>query len=411
MALTDTQLGGGLFTGKAIYDATVFSGVREDVSDVVSLISPAETLLLNVIGDALYPAMNVFHEWQEEELSPNAVINSIAVASTAADTVITVKGGLGAFLQKGAILRGPEAAGGEYMQIVDNPSATSFTVTRAFSGTVANSYAIGEYLTVVADATTDGADVIRDVSRPRPRIGNYTQIFKKDVIIAGTQEAVAQHGGISSELDHQINRRLREALRDLEKAVILGRLSGNTIGTSALVRTMKGMLAHIVTNSVSVSSMGTDFGSTTMTFFEDQVNTAIRNAWIQGGTDLNLIVAGDAVKRRFDQLNNSRIRVVNEETAFRNAVGTYENTYGVYRVMLNRWMPTHMAAILASGRLAVTPLNQRSFHYEPVAKTGDAEKGMVLGEYTLEFRNEAGMASVSFNNLAPAAGQRLIQAP
>jgi hypothetical protein len=34
------------------------------------------------------------------------------------------------------------------------------------------------------------------------------------------------------------------------------------------------------------------------------------------------------------------------------------------------------------------PLQGRSFHYKPLASTGDSETGLVLGEYTLEFKNE-----------------------
>ena len=36
----------------------------------------------------------------------------------------------------------------------------------------------------------------------------------------------------------------------------------------------------------------------------------------------------------------------------------------------------------------VLPLAGRSFHYKPLAATGDYEAGEVIGEYTLELRNE-----------------------
>ena len=34
------------------------------------------------------------------------------------------------------------------------------------------------------------------------------------------------------------------------------------------------------------------------------------------------------------------------------------------------------------------PLAGRSFQFKPLALTGDYESGELLGEYTLEFRNE-----------------------
>lgn len=54
------------FTGRAIYDTagsdSIFKGVAEDVSDIVSMISPFETPLLDVLSQAPYPARNVLHE-------------------------------------------------------------------------------------------------------------------------------------------------------------------------------------------------------------------------------------------------------------------------------------------------------------------------------------------------------------
>jgi len=45
------------FSGKAVYSD--FRAIAEDVSDVVSMISPRETPLLDILGDPPYPARNV----------------------------------------------------------------------------------------------------------------------------------------------------------------------------------------------------------------------------------------------------------------------------------------------------------------------------------------------------------------
>ena len=44
--------------------------------------------------------------------------------------------------------------------------------------------------------------------------------------------------------------------------------------------------------------------------------------------------------------------------------------------------------LLDSSRVEVLPLRGRSFFYKPLAATGDRESGQVIGEYTLELRNE-----------------------
>ena len=47
------------FTGKATYSAgTALPELAEDVADVVSIVSPHETPLLDVLGDPLYSAQS-----------------------------------------------------------------------------------------------------------------------------------------------------------------------------------------------------------------------------------------------------------------------------------------------------------------------------------------------------------------
>ena len=44
---------------------------------------------------------------------------------------------------------------------------------------------------------------------------------------------------------------------------------------------------------------------------------------------------------------------------------------------------------LDSSRVSVLPLAGRSFHFKPLASRGDSECGELIGEYTLELKNEA----------------------
>jgi hypothetical protein len=69
-------------------------------------------------------------------------------------------------------------------------------------------------------------------------------------------------------------------------------------------------------------------------------------------------------------------------------VNAYESDFGVCRVVLSRYVPAGTVLLLDSSRIDVLPLAGRSFHYKPLATTGDREAGLVIGEYTLELRNE-----------------------
>ncbi|MHC4147132.1 MAG: SU10 major capsid protein, partial [Planctomycetota bacterium] len=60
------------FTGKATYSAgTTLPELAEDVSDLIGIISPYETPLLNALGDPMRETTSTHHEWLEDELLPN----------------------------------------------------------------------------------------------------------------------------------------------------------------------------------------------------------------------------------------------------------------------------------------------------------------------------------------------------
>lgn len=369
------------FTGRATHSTGIFNGMDIDVSEQISMISPFETPFLDRLAEPEQEAHNVFHEWLEDELNPNTIVSSATLISSTNAVNLGVANLAGSavtqYLQVGSILRNKTS--GEYIQI-SAISGNTITVTRAFGGTTIATIGAGDQLFIISDAALEGADVAGDISRPRSRLNNYTQIFKKDIIISGTQQAVTQLG-VSDELDYQIDKRLRESLRDLEKAVIQGRLSGNSLGTASAYRTFQGVWNFMTSNVTSLSTLTPDL-----------LDTIIQGAWDNGGTDCNLIVCDAKMKRIIDGWNTTRTRVMNEDERYHQRVSFYEGTFGTFEVILDRWCIGTTLMVVSPSRIKVLPLKGRSFRYTPVAITGDSTKGMVIGEYTIEFRNEAGMA-------------------
>ena len=76
------------FTGKATYSAgPTLPEIAEDVSDLISIVSPYETPLLDVLGDSLRAAGSTHHEWLEDELLPNKdVVNDLMISDPASTT-------------------------------------------------------------------------------------------------------------------------------------------------------------------------------------------------------------------------------------------------------------------------------------------------------------------------------------
>src|SRR3954469_25212264 len=84
------------FTGKSTYTAgSTLPEIAEDVADLVSILSPAETPLLDALGDPLYAATSTRHEWLEDDLLPNTdTINMPAINDVSLNvTTITVAHG------------------------------------------------------------------------------------------------------------------------------------------------------------------------------------------------------------------------------------------------------------------------------------------------------------------------------
>jgi hypothetical protein len=371
-----------MFTGRATNDPGVFQGMAEDVSDMIGMISPSDTPLLDVIGDPVQPATNVYYEWLEEELNPNTIVASSTAVNTDTAAAFHYKGApVNRSLQVGAILKSNVT--GEVIQLTGLVGNT-LTFDRGFGGTTKAAITAGDTFFVISDAALEGADVSTDLSRPRTRKGNYTQIFKKDVIVSGTQEAVT-HIGIPDEMDHQKAMRAREAVRDLEKAVINGILSGNTIGTASLFRTMRGIWSFIQTNVTNLTTVGT--------LTPIVMNNIIAAPWGNGAVDLDLVVVDPGYKTIIDGWNETRHEIIqNTPSGYVRRVTFFEGTYGRHQILMDRWMPANSMMVVSSNRIAVVPLQGRSFNYVPTAKTGDSDKGMIIGEYTLELKNEEGMA-------------------
>lgn len=376
------------FTGRAIYDTlngnAVFDGVAEDVAPLISMISPYETPLLDRIGDADYPARSVLHEWLEDSLNPSTVIATVAISTTTLATcLITDSAGkaMAPHLQVGMLIRVNTT--GEYIQVTAIEKATNIVaISRGVASTTANTTAAGAELFIIGMAALEGADVAEETGRARVRKNNYCQIMKKDIIVSGTMEAVTQLGGVGSEFQRQTQMRARELLRDLEKSVVHGLSLGNSLGSSTAYRSMRGIWNFLSTNVTTT-------GATSVT--PGWLNDVIKGAWTAGEVP-NLIVCDANFRTLIDGFNSSRIVVDNgNPTTYRNKVTLFESSYGTHEVITSRWMAKNSLMCISTDKIKVLPLQGRSFQLLPIARTGDSQKATLLGEYTVEVRNEDAM--------------------
>jgi hypothetical protein len=377
------------FSGKASFSAGVdLPEIMEDVSDIIGLVSPFETPLLAHLGNAKRPAMSTVHEWVEDTLLPNTdTLNQTTYTPNANDaTALTVTAG--ARFQVGDLVRPGNAA--EVMQVTAI-AGNVLTVVRRYGGTPASTLSNGLRLVILGNAALEGADASPARFTNRVRRNNFTQIFASTVEVTGTMQALRQHG-VADELDYQKQERLRELLRDLENCVINGTApASGQQGSSSIRRSMNGIIRQTATNQFVPGQNGfpAGGGAGNNDLSETLINTAMRLAWEQSSGRVDTIVVNSTQKRRINQFVATTARnFAPGDRRFSDIISVYESDFGICKVILTRWCPADTVLLLDSSRVEVLPLAGRNFGFRPLAQTGDAVAGQMLGEYTLEYRNE-----------------------
>jgi hypothetical protein len=371
------------FTGKATYSAgATLPEIAEDVSDLIGIISPYETPLLDAIGDPLREAKSTYHEWLEDSLVPNKdAIDDSSINDPDGETSFDVAHG-DRFRAGDQI----QTAGSEELILVTSVSDNTITVVRGYAGTTPENIANGQVIHILGNAALEGDDKPTARFTNRLRCGNYTQIFTAGVEVSGTNIA-AGHLGISDEMDYQKGERLRELIRDLENTVINGgQPAANPQGSASIRRSMKGIMPHISTHIYRPGDSGfpSDGG-----LDESKINYVLRQIWENSSGNIDLIIVGGYQKRKINAFLSASRSFGPTDRAYTDMVSIYESDFGVCRIITSRWVPQDAVLLLDSSRISVLPLAGRSFHFKPLASSGDYECGQLIGEYTLELRNEA----------------------
>ena len=364
------------FTGKATYSAgATLPELAEDIGDIVGIVSPYETPLLEHLGDPQRAATSTVHQWLEDTLLPNTdTIDDAAISDPDGETSFDVANG-----SRFRVGDQVQAAGSAEVMFVTGISGDTLTVVRGYGATTPQNLADGDTLHILGNAALEGDDAPSPRFTTRLRRSNYTQIFTATVEVSGSQLA-AKQAAVADELDYQKQERLRELLRDLENCVINGTSPASTPeGSASTRRTMRGIIP-------AISTTIDDAGGAALT--ESRLNAVMRGIWEQSSGGVDTIVVGGLQKRAINQFIASSRGYDARNTRFRDMVSVYESDFGVCRVVLSRWVPRDAVLLLDSSRIDVLPLTGRSFHYKPLATTGDRTTGQVLGEYTVELLNE-----------------------
>jgi hypothetical protein len=250
-----------------------------------------------------------------------------------------------------------------------------------------------------SNALVEGAAASEATITPTTRIGNYTQIVGKTVMVSGTLESVDK-AGRKSEMAYQLAKASAEIKRDIEAIITANQ--GQAVGSTASTpRKMGSLLSYIKTNTNEGSGttagvdpvtigVSTRTDGTTRTFTETILKDVISKVFTSGGTPTTLFVspALKQVVSGFTGLAAQRYQVpTNGQATILAGADLYQSDFGVLQIVPDRFMRTRDALVLDPEYAALAYL--RPFQTIELAKVGDADKTQILAELTLEVRNEA----------------------
>lgn len=227
------------------------------------------------------------------------------------------------------------------------------------------------------------------------RMQNYCQISRKTVVLSNTEEVVNK-AGRKSELAYQLAKKGAELKRDMELVMVQSQIA--SAGSTSAARTTGSVLAFIKTNT---DTTGTDPSYTTLpnslrtdgtvrTFTETILKNVIQKTWTSGGTP-KILMTGPVNKQRVSGFAGIAATRYNIEGGAKpativGAADVYVSDFGNVTVVANRFQRERDALVLDPEYASVAYL--RPFQQMELAKTGDAEKRLLIVEYGLKITSE-----------------------
>jgi len=242
-----------------------------------------------------------------------------------------------------------------------------------------------------ANKQIEGDDVASfDAVTATVRLQNYAQISRKTIILSATEEVVNK-AGRRSELAYQIAKRSAELKRDQEFTMLNNAVAA--AGSTSTARGTASLGAWVKTN-VDMQTNGTNPSYTTLpnsartdgnvrTFTETILKNVIQQVWTAGGTP-KILMCGPVNKQRvsgFSGIASSRFNINggDKPATLVGAVDIYVSDFGNVSVIANRFQRERDAWVLDPEYAKMVVL--RPYQQIELAKTGDAEKRMLLVEW------------------------------
>ena len=249
------------------------------------------------------------------------------------------------------------------------------------------------------------------------RVSNYTQIARKPIILSDTYTEGVDVVG-QNPMGRAVMKSMKEYKRDVEFD-LLGR-QGSSAGAGGTARASGGVQAWIFGtgadapgNTVYPSGTGGNTTGTTPSYASAAVagqtdgttsastvtlvdiTAAAELAWTDGG-EPDTIICSSAQKKYIDLLSSQATRTADigaaDKLSIQGSANLIVTSFGTFKVVMSRYVHRNTTLIMQMDKWAIGQL--RAPKVKDMAKTGDATKKLIVGEYTLIARNPNSSAKI-----------------
>lgn len=344
------------------------------ITDYIALLDPSDAPFIEAIG-GLDGAASKFRftnqgtlvEWIEDTLAPLTGVFALTATANSATNVTSLKVADGNMVQPGHIL----LSGTELLWVSANSNGV-LTVTRSLGSSTMVTLATDASFSIVGMARLEGADSDPIGYTDLSTNSNYTQIFHKEIKQTGTAP-YQDRWGMTDQMQYESAKSIPEMMRLIERTLQYGKRAA---GSTTTPRMMGGYQEFITTNKASGANMSVS--SLIPGIIEDAVEL-IYNA---GGAGDFLGIVNPAtyqkIKNAYD--SSSYVRYAPEQNRFGTLVDRIVTPFGDVSFVIDRWQLSNLIPILKLDNVGMLTL--RPWQVEDLAKTGDAEKKQLVGEYT-----------------------------
>jgi len=246
------------------------------------------------------------------------------------------------------------------------------------------SYMTDSLAAAASNAQLEGFTASAGTAIPTTMINGNTQILQKTFQVSATADAVKAYGR-AKETAYQLSKALKEIKKDVEFAFV-GASNATVAGNATTAREMDSADQLIGSGNTTAG------GSSALT---EAMIVATGQAVYNNGGDATILMVKPADSLIIAGFTGAagRTREFNDgNKTLTNAVNLYVSPFGEYKVTLNRHQMTTHAFLLDPSMWRTASL--RPFARTLLAKTGDSDTHMVVGELGLMHKNPLGSGQI-----------------